>query len=85
MRRLSILILVLALVALNAAFIPAGVAAQDATPDAGRDTRSARRRTAGSSRARPTSCSRCSAWRRGGQAAPAAAHARAGAALDRGR
>ena len=32
MRRLSILILVLALVALNAAFIPAGVAAQDATP-----------------------------------------------------
>ena len=36
MRRLSILISVLALVALNMAFIPAGVAAQ-ATPDAGKD------------------------------------------------
>jgi hypothetical protein len=35
MRRLSILILILTLVALNAAFIPAGVAAQDATPVAG--------------------------------------------------
>src|ERR671910_1772474 len=36
MRRLSILISVLALIALDMAFIPAGVAAQ-ATPDAGKD------------------------------------------------
>jgi len=36
MRRLSILISVLALVALNVAFVPAGVAAQ-ATPDAGKE------------------------------------------------
>ena len=61
MRRLSIVILALTLVALNAAFIPAGVAAQDATPAAGpaREERGAPAwRIARSSRARPTSCSR---------------------------
>ena len=41
MRRLSILISVLALAALNVAFVPAGVAAQ-ATPDAGKERSGAR-------------------------------------------
>ena len=41
MRRLSILISVLAVVALNVAFVPAGVAAQ-ATPDAGKEPSSTR-------------------------------------------